>query len=177
MKIVQVYRNLVEFVQETVLVMTKSKTPGNRISGLSCSAFTRIQGYISPKRADYFIWELGVFEEGSKVVLGDNLVLAKITGVVGVGRNFIKFGVENLGSSFRNKIPVKRMIVSIPPDVFHLTRSQRFKRSFFPWFLKSMKDFADADRIFDEVEAEKQNGQLADYGKIICDMFGYMDWE
>jgi hypothetical protein len=128
---------------------------------------------------DYFIWELGVFEEGSKVVLGDNLVLVRITGVVGVGRNFIKFGVETLGSSFRNKIPVRRMIVSIPPDVFHLSRSQCFKCSFFPWFLKLMRDFADVDRIFDEAEAEaeKANGQAADYGRIICDMFGFIDWD
>ena len=56
------------------------------------------------------------------MVLGDNLVLAMITGVVGVGRNFIKFGVDTLGSSFRNKIPVRRMIISIPPDVFCLSR-------------------------------------------------------
>jgi hypothetical protein len=139
--------------------------------------YHRIQGYVSPKCADYFIWELGVFEEGSKVVLGDNLVLVRITGIVGVGRNFIKFGVEILGSSFRNEIPIKRMIVSIPPDVFHLSHSQHFKCSFFPWFLKSMRDFADADRIFDEAEAEKQNGQSADYGRIICDMFRYIDWE
>ena len=111
------------------------------------------------------------------MVLGDNLVLARITGIVGVGRNFIKFGVETLGSSFRNKIPVKRMIVSISPDVFRLSHSQHFKCSFFPWFLKSMRDFADVDRIFDEAEAEKQNGQSADYGRIICDMFGYIDWE
>jgi len=50
--------------------------------------------------------------------LGDNLVLVRITGTVGVGCNFIKFGVENLGSSFRNKIPVKRMIVSFSPRRF-----------------------------------------------------------
>ena len=111
------------------------------------------------------------------MVLSDNLVLARITGVVGVGRNFIKFGVDTLGSSFRNKIPVKRMIVSIPPDIFRLSCSQRFKCSFFPWFLKLMRDFADADRIFDEVEAEKANGQSADYGRIICDMFRYIDWD
>ena len=111
------------------------------------------------------------------MVLGDNLVLARITGVVGVGRNFIKFGVDTLGSSFRNEIPVRRMIVSIPPDVFCLSRSQRFKRSYFPWFLKSMRDFADADRVFDEAEAEKANGQSADYGRIICDMFGFIDWD
>jgi hypothetical protein len=104
-------------------------------------------------------------------------VLARITGIVRVGCNFIKFGVETLGSSFRNEIPVKRMIVSFPPDVFHLSRSQRFKCSFFPWFLKSMRDFADVDRIFDEVEVEKLNGQSADYGRIICDMFGGIDWD
>jgi hypothetical protein len=40
-----------------------------------------------------------------------------------------------------------------------------------------MRDFADADRIFDEVEVEKQNGQSADYGRIICDMSRYIDWE
>ena len=101
----------------------------------------------------------------------------RITGTVGVGCNFIKFGVETLGSSFRNEIPDKRMIVSFSPDIFCLSRSQRFKCSFFPCFLKSMRDFADADRIFNEAEAEKQNGQSTDYGRIICDMFGYIDWE
>ena len=111
------------------------------------------------------------------MVLGNNLVLARITGVVGVGRNFIKFGVDTLGSSFRNKIPVRRMIVSIPPDVFCLSHSQCFKCSYFPWFLKSMRDFADADRVFDEAEAEKANGQSAEYGRIICDMFGFIDWD
>jgi hypothetical protein len=126
---------------------------------------------------DYFIWELGVFEEGLKVVLGDILVLARITGIVGVGRNFVKFGVETLGSSFRNEIPVKRMIISFSPDVFHLPRSQRFKCFFFPRFLKSMRDFADVDRIFDESDAEKQNGLAADYGRVICDMFGGIDWD
>jgi hypothetical protein len=58
-----------------------------------------------------------------------------------------------------------------------LSHSQHFKCSFFPWFSKSMRDFADVDRIFDEVEAERQNGQSADYGRIICNMFGYIDWD
>jgi hypothetical protein len=151
--------------------------PAADSSGFTYEPLTRIQGYVSPKRPDYFIWELGVFEEGSKVILGDNLVLARVTGIVGVGRNFIKFGVETLGSSCRNEIPVKRMIVSFSPEVFRLSRFQRFKCSFLPWSLKSMRDFADADRVFDEVEAEKQNGQLTDHGKIICDTFGYIDWE
>jgi hypothetical protein len=40
------------------------------------------------------------------VVLGDDLRLVKITKVVGVGRNFIKFGVEMLGSTSKDEIPV-----------------------------------------------------------------------
>ena len=72
---------------------------------------------------DYFIWELGVLKEGSKVILGNNLVLVRITGIVGVGHNFVKFGVETLGSSFRDEIPVKRMVFSFSPDVFRLSRS------------------------------------------------------
>jgi hypothetical protein len=142
--------------------------PAADSSGFTYEPLTRIQGYVSPKHADYFIWELGVFEEGSKVVLGDNLVLVRITGIVRVGHNFVKFGVEMLGSSFRNEIPVKRMIISFAPDVFRLPRSQCFKCFFFPRFLKSMRDFADA---------EKQNGLAADYGRVICDMFGGIDWD
>ena len=108
-------------------------------------------------------------------VLGDNLVLARITGVVGVGRNFVKFGVEMLGSSFRDEIPVKRMIISFSLDVFCLT--QCFKCFFFPRFLKSMRDFANVDRIFDGFDAERQRGLSVDYGMVICDMFGGIDWE
>jgi hypothetical protein len=126
---------------------------------------------------DYFIWELGVFKEGSKIILGDNLVLAKVTGVVGVGHNFVKFGVEMLGSSFRDKIPVKRMIISFSPDILHLSHSQRFNCFFFPWFLKLMRDFADADRFFDGFNAEKQKGLSVDYGRVICNMFGGIDWD
>ena len=99
------------------------------------------------------------------------------TGVVGVGHNFVKFGVETLGSSHRDEIPVKRMIISFSPDIFHLTHFQCLKCSFFPRFLKLMKDFANVDRIFDGFDAERQRGLSVDYGKAICDMFGGIDWE
>jgi hypothetical protein len=105
------------------------------------------------------------------------LVLARITGIVGVRCNFVKFGVETLGSSFRDEIPVKRMIVSFSLDVFCLSCSQRFKCFFFPRFLKSMRNFADADRIFDGLNAERQRGLSVDYGKVICNMFGGIDWD
>ena len=101
--------------------------PATDSSSFTYEPLTHIQGYVSPKHADYFIWELGVFKEGSKVILGDYLVLVRITGIVGVGRNFVKFGVETLGSSFRDEIPVKKMIISFSPEVFHLSCSQHFK--------------------------------------------------
>jgi len=83
-----------------------------------------LQGYISPKRADYFIWELGFFKEGAIVVPGDDLRLARIMRVEGVGRNFIKFGVEALGGSSKDEIPVWRMIISFSPGNLCLTRFQ-----------------------------------------------------
>jgi hypothetical protein len=110
-------------------------------------------------------------------ILGDNLVLVRITGVVGVGCNFVKFGVETLGSSFRDEIPVTRMIISFSPDIFNITCFQHIKCFFFPRFLKSMRDFANADRIFDGFDGERQRGLSVDYGKVICDMFGGIDWE
>ena len=151
--------------------------PATDSSGFIYEPLTHIQGYISSKCANYFIWELEVFKEGSKVILGDNLVLVRITGIVGVGCNFVKFGVEMLGSSFRDKIPVNRMLISFSPDIFHLSCSQCFKCFFFPRLLKSMRDFADVDRIFDGFDAERQRGLSVDYRKVICDMFGGIDWE
>jgi hypothetical protein len=77
--------------------------------------------------------------------------------VVGVGCNyFVKFGVEMLGSSFRDEIPVKWMIISFSLDIFCLTHFQHLNCFFFPRFLKLMKDFADADRIFDGFDAEAE---------------------
>ena len=67
---------------------------------------THLWEYFSPKCADYFIWEYGNFKEGTMVILGDNLRLVRITKVVGVECNFIKFGVEMLESSSKNEVPV-----------------------------------------------------------------------
>jgi hypothetical protein len=72
----------------------------------SCEPPIHLWGYFSPKHADYFIWEYGAFKEGATVILGDDLRLVKITEVIGVGRNFIKFGVEMLGSSSKDEVPV-----------------------------------------------------------------------
>jgi len=143
----------------------------------SCKPPIHLWGYFSPKCADYFIWEYGAFKEGAKVVLGDNLRLVKITKVEGVGRNFIKFGVKTLGSASKDEIPVQRIIVSFSPDGFHLNRSQRFKRYFLRWFLTSMRDIVDAERVWDESEVVAQDDLNVDYGKLLGEMFGFIMWE
>ena len=40
-----------------------------------------------------------------------------------------------------------------------------------------MKDFADENRVWDRFDVERQRGLSVDYGQIICDMFGNIDWE
>jgi hypothetical protein len=101
----------------------------------------------------------------------------RITKVVEVRHNFVKFEVEMLGSSVKDEIPVKRMIISFSPDVFCLTHIQHLKCFFFHRFLKSIRDFADEDRVWDGLDVETQRGSSINYGKIICDMFGGIDWE
>ncbi|KIM80363.1 hypothetical protein PILCRDRAFT_9562 [Piloderma croceum F 1598] len=87
--------------------------------------------------------------------------LAKITEAVGVGHNFIKFGVEMLESSSKDEVPVQR----------------RFKHYFFRWFLTSMKDIADVERVWDESEVMAKDDLNVDYGKLLGEMFGFMMWE
>jgi len=143
----------------------------------SCEPPTHLWGYFSPKSADYFIWEYGVFKEGAMVILGDNLRLVKVTKVVGVGHNFIKFGVEALESSSKDEVPVQRIIISFSLDGFRLTRFQHLKRYLFCRFLKLMRDVADVERAWDESEVMAQEDLNTDYGKLLCEMFGFMIWE
>jgi hypothetical protein len=103
--------------------------------------------------------------------------LVKITKVVWVGRNFIKFGVEMLGSASKDEIPVRRIIISFSPDGFHLTRSQCFKHYFLHWFLTLMRDIVDAERVWDESEVMAQDDLNMDYGKLLGEMFGFIMWE
>jgi hypothetical protein len=159
------------------MVPSKSYPPVPDSGNFSYEPPTHLWGYFSSKRADYFIWEYGIFKEGATVILGDDLRLVKITKVVGVGRNFIKFGVETLGSSSKDEVPVRRIIISFSPDDFRLTRFQRLKCYFFRRFLKSMRDVADVERVWDESEVMAQEDLNAGYGKLLCEMFRFMIWE
>ena len=143
----------------------------------SCEPLIHLWGYFSPKCADYFIWEYGAFKEGAMVVLGDDLRLVKITKVVGVGCNFIKFGVETLGSTSKDEVPVRRIIISFSLDGFYLNCSQCFKHYFLCWFLTLMRDIVDAERVWDESEVVAQDDLNVDYGKLLGEMFGFIMWE
>ncbi|KIM72554.1 hypothetical protein PILCRDRAFT_16019 [Piloderma croceum F 1598] len=171
------YSQFFEDTKFTQTVPSKSYPSLPDSDDFSCKPPIHLWGYFSPKRADYFIWEYGAFKEGATVILGDDMRLAKITEAVGVGRNFIKFGVEMLESSSKDEVPVRRVIVSCLLDGFRLTHSQHFKCYFFCWFLTSMKDIVDVERVWDESEVMAKDDLNMDYGKLLGKMFGFMMWD
>ena len=171
------YSQFFEDIKFTQTIHSKSYPPLPDSGDFSCEPPTHFWGYFSPKCAEYFIWEYRVFKEGTTVIFCDDLRLVRITKVVGVGHNFIKFGVETLGSSSEDEVPVWRIIVSFSPDSFHLTHSQCLKRYFFCWFLTSMRDIVDVERVWDESEVMAQDDLNVDYGKLLGEMFGFMMWE
>jgi hypothetical protein len=42
-----------------------------------------LEGYVSSKWLDFFVWEGGFFEEGSSIILGSDVRLAKSWGLLG----------------------------------------------------------------------------------------------
>lgn len=67
-----------------------------------------------------------------------------------------------------------RIIVPYSPDNFCLTCFQRLKHFLFHRLLKSRRDIADADKGWDESEVMTQADSKVDYGKSVCEMFGFM---
>jgi len=110
------------------------------------------------------------------VFLGGSSRLVKILRVCGVGRNFFKMSVKELGDVLEGETTVQRMIVSFAPTIFfHLTFIQRIKQRFLGCFLKSMRDFAESsgDRLRDNVEDEEENGiPEPDYTQMLEELFG-----
>ena len=107
------------------------------------------------------------------VILGDDLRLVRITKVVGVGCNFIKFGVETLGSSSKDEVPVQRIIISFFSDDFHLTCIQCLKHYFFHRFLKLMREVVDVERVWDESEMMAQEVECRLWKIVVQDVWIY----
>jgi len=58
------------------------------------------------------------FEEGSIVLLGGSSRLVKVLGVCGVGINYFKTRLEELGIFWRGEVVIHQMIVSFSPTMF-----------------------------------------------------------
>jgi len=66
---------------------------------------------------------------------GGSSRLVKILRVCGVGRNFFKMSMKELGDVLEGETTVQRMIVLFAPTVsFHLTFFQRIKQQLFGHF-------------------------------------------
>jgi len=151
---------LITLLSETDYNNTTSTIP---FPAPSCSdvSSARVEGYFSQAHPDYFVWESGYFEEGSVMFLGGSSCLVKILRVCGVGQNFFKMSVKELGDVLEGETTVQRMIVSFAPIIsFHLTFIQCIKQQFLGRFLKSMRDFAESskDGLGDNVEDDEESG-------------------
>ena len=108
--------------------------------------------------------------------LGGSSRLVKILRVCGVGRNFFKMSVKELGDVLKGETTVQQMIVSFAPTIsFHLTFIQCIKQRFLGRFLKSMRVFAESSRdgLGDNVENDEESGiPRPEYTQLLEELFG-----
>jgi len=166
---------LIKLLSETDYNNTTSTIPFPAPSHADVSS-AQVEGYFSQARPDYFVWESGYFEEGSVVFLGGGSHLVKILRVCGVGQNFFKMSVKELGDVLEGETTVQQMIVSFAPTIsFHLTFIQRIKQWFLGRFLKLMRDFAESsgDGLGDNIEDDEESGIPGpDYVQLLEELFG-----
>ena len=103
----------------------------------------QLEGYFSPKHADCFVWEGGIFEEGLTVFFGRGMRAGKVLGVCGVGKNYFMMGIKDLGRVSEGEVFIRRIVVSFPPTDFSISMFYRIQARFLKPFLKSMMDFVD----------------------------------
>ena len=87
--------------------------------------------------------------------MGGSSRLVKVLGVCGVGRNYFKMRLEELGDILEEEVAIRQMIVSFSLTMFQLSLFQCIKKHVFGQFLKSMRDFSEG-RI--PLEDQIQNG-------------------
>jgi len=110
------------------------------------------------------------------VFLGGSSHLVKILRVCGVGWNFFKMSVKELGDALEGETTTWWMIILFTPTTsFHLTFFQHIKQQFLGCFLKSMRDFAESSRdwLGDSVEDDEESGIPGpDYWLLLEELFG-----
>jgi len=114
--------NILNFLKETNYHTSLHSTniplphPSSRVAPVDPHYF--LEGYVSSKQLDHFIWEGGFFEEGSFVILRNNARLVKVLGVAGVGHNYFMMGLKDSGRALESEVALLRMVVSIEPSHF-----------------------------------------------------------
>ena len=110
------------------------------------------------------------------MLLGGSFCLVKILRVCGVGQNFFKMSVKELGDVLEGETIIQWMIVSFAPTIsFHLTFIQHIKQWFLGRFLKLMRDFAESSRdgLGDIIEDDEESGiPRPDYLLLLEELFG-----
>jgi len=120
--------NILNFLKETDYHNSLHSTniplprPSSKVAPVDPHYF--LEGYVSSKQLDCFVWEGGFFEEGSSIILGNNVRLAKVLGVVGVGQNYFMMGLKDSGRALEGEMTLWRMVVSIEPSHFRLSLFQ-----------------------------------------------------
>ena len=114
--------------------------------------FLPLVGYISKKRPDCFIWESRFFEKGSLVVLGRSGRLGVVTGICGIGRNYIMRGIRESGRLLDGEVRIQTMAISALPSSNGFLLVHRLLLCLFPLLLGSMRDYQDDERVVDMVE-------------------------
>jgi len=151
---------LIKLLSETGYNNTTSTMPFPAPSHSDVSS-AWVEGYFSRTHPDHFIWESGYFEEGSVVFLGGSSRLVKILRVCGVGQNFFKMSVKELGDMLEGESIIWWMIILFAPTIsLHLTFIQCIKQHFLGRFLKLMRDLAESsgNGLGDSVEDEEESG-------------------
>ena len=106
----------------------------------------------------------------------------KVIGVCGVGRNYFKMRVEELGDILEGEVVICRMIVLFTPTMFQLSFLQCIKWCVFGWFLRSMRNFFEGrvpfeDQIWngDDAEGGEESGIPGpDYMQLLEEVFGLL---
>jgi hypothetical protein len=106
-----------------------------------------LDGYISKKRPDCFVWENGYFEKGAEVILGNSGRLARVMGICGLGKNYVMMRMNEMATILDGEVRICRMVVSSPPTSAWISLLQSFIVRFFKPVLKSMRDFVDEERL------------------------------
>ena len=111
-------------------------------------------------------------------MLGTTYKKAKIVGSYGMGRNYIKMRLEEVGRVPEDQIAIHRMVVSTHPSPpsFQLSIHQCLLQFFLNHFLRTFRDFAaDDDDSFDK-DIKSSSDKLSDSFSSDSELFDQVEF-